>query len=146
MFIDGLTNADSTPTLRAAIGFAAGRQKLIAHNIANLSTPNFRPADVSVNEFRSQLRDAIDARRKQWGSHRGELKLSKTRQVEQKADGSLLLSPQESGRGVLFHDRNDRDLERTMQDLAENVAFFRVASDLLKTRNDMLNAAIRERV
>ena len=146
-FIDQLTNADALPTLERSIQFAARRQKIIQHNVANVSTPHFQPVDVSVSRFRSQLADAVDRRRERFGGHRGELELRDMRQVTTEGPGrSLRLNPTESGRNVLFHDKNNRDLERLMQDLVENASTFRVASDLLRSRLQLLGAAISERV
>jgi hypothetical protein len=48
--------------------------------------------------------------------------------------------------GVLFQDRNNRDLERLMQDVAENSAAFRVASDLYRQQAGMVRSAMAERV
>src|SRR5688572_8611870 len=128
--IDGLVNSGAMPTLEAAVRFAAGRQTLLAHNIANIDTPDFRPVDVSTAGFRRALGKAIDARRAA-GTVSAELALEDTREVRMRRDGSLELTPRTAAGGVLFHDRNNRDLERMMQDLAENVGAFRVASDLL---------------
>ena len=144
VFINDLTNADSLPTLTAAVSFAGQRQKVIAHNIANLSTPNFRPVDVSIPDFQDSLRDAIDARRERWGGQRGGLHPEDTRTTAFSRSNAVTLEPRPTGRNVLFHDRNDRDLERTMQDLAENVAAFRVSTDLFRTRMGLLKSAIRE--
>lgn len=147
MFIDQLTNADAIPALERMMQFAARRQTLIQHNIANLSTSGFQPVDVSVEAFQAQLGSAIDERRKRFGGQRGALELKNTRQVETgDGGGSLRLNPVTSGRNVLFHDRNNRDAERLMQDLVENAGQFRVASDLLKSRMDLLRSAISERV
>ena len=145
MFISDLTNADSIPTLEASAQFAAQRQRLIAHNVANLSTPNFRELDVSVDAFRSQLSDAVGRRRARFGGLRGDLPLRDSREVETTARGGIRLNPTEAGGNILFHDRNDRDLERMMQDLVENVGAFRVASELLRSRMDLLRTAISER-
>jgi len=146
VFIDQVTNAGAIPALEAGVQFAARRQALIAHNIANFSTPNFTPTDVSIGGFQEQLGEAIDRRRAQFGGHRGELKLRSSREVAQDETGRIRLTPRDAGRNVLFHDRNNRDLERTMQDLVENVASFRVATDLLKSRVDLLRVAIQERL
>jgi flagellar basal-body rod protein FlgB len=145
VLIDQLTNADAIPTLEAMVQFSGQRQKLIASNIANFDTPAYQPLDVSPFEFQRQLGEAVDQRRAEYGTGRGPLELPATREVEQTATG-LKLTPRPSGRNVLFHDRNSRDLERTMQDLVENVATFRVASELLKSRVDLLRTAISERV
>jgi flagellar basal body rod protein FlgB len=45
----------------------------------------------------------------------------------------------------MFHDGNDRSMERLMQRLAENVYAFRTASQLLRNQFELINAAIRER-
>ena len=50
------------------------------------------------------------------------------------------------GANLLFHDGNDRDLERTMQDLVENFMSFRLATELLRSRFELINTAIRERI
>jgi flagellar basal-body rod protein FlgB len=58
----------------------------------------------------------------------------------------LGLVPRTPSRNILFHDRNNRDLERTMQALAENTGAFRVSIDLLRSRYQAIHAAIGERV
>lgn len=145
MFISEITNADAMPVLRAQLRFAGRRHGLIAHNIANISTPDFRPMDVSVADFRESLGKAIDERRGRAGAARGGLDLN-SRQVEQSPSGRLELKPREAGRNILFHDRNNRSLEGLMQDLVENAGAYRVASDLMRNQTDLLRAAISERV
>lgn len=146
MLIEGVTNAGAIPALEAAAKFAARRHGLIAHNVANFSTPMHRPKDVSVHGFREQLGRAVDERRERFGGHRGELRLSDSREVTVSDGGTLVLHPRESGRNILFHDRNNRDVERTMQDLVENAAAFQVATSLLRSRMGLIRSAIAERV
>ena len=67
VFIDQVSNAGALPTLRAMLSFASQRQQLIAHNIANLETPNFQPVDVSPQTFQAALADAVDERRSRNG-------------------------------------------------------------------------------
>lgn len=143
--IDGLVNADSIPVLEAAMKFAARRQKLIQHNIANLTTPEYQAVDVSPEKFARALGEAVERRRNDSGSDRGELKFEGNDQVKVLENGDFEFKPSPGSGNVLFHDRNDRDLERSMQALAENVAAFRVATEFFRGRIDMLNTAIRER-
>lgn len=148
MFIDGLTNADAMPTLERALQFAGRRQTIISHNIANLSTPMFQPKDVSVGGFHRVLGEAIERRRAQYGGHRGDLNLRTTHEVRP-GDGpnsTLRLRPTTSSGNILYHDQNDRDLERMMQDLAENVAYFRVSSELYRSHMSQLRTAISLRI
>ena len=124
--------------------FAGHRHRLIVHNIANLDTPNYRPVDVSVADFQKQLGQAVDERRAARGATGGELKLEGSQQVTFH-DGSMQLHPEPTGENILFHDGNDRSVERIMQDLVENFMTFRTASEFIKSRFDLINSAIRER-
>ena len=56
------------------------------------------------------------------------------------------LEPEPKAENILFHDGNDRDLERTMQDLVENFLTFRLANELMHSRLNLINTAIRERI
>ena len=46
----------------------------------------------------------------------------------------------------MFHDGNDRSMERLMQRVHENVYAFRMASQMLRNQFELLNTAIRERM
>ncbi|MCA9293656.1 MAG: flagellar basal body rod protein FlgB [Phycisphaerales bacterium] len=150
MFIDGLTTADSLPVLEAAAKFSARRQELLTFNIANISTPDFRPKTVSTEAFQQQLGEAIDKKRKASGAAAQDLPLQSTSEVQvtPTAGGGfdLQLNPSTSSGNILFHDRNNRDVERMMAELAENTANFRVATELFRSRIDMLRSVIAERV
>ena len=142
--IDGVTNTEGIASLERLVQFAGQRHRLIVNNIANFDTPGYRPTDVSVTDFQEKLGDAIDERR---ASKRpdGTLHFQDSSQVEFSRH-SMTLRPTPTGDNILFHDGNDRDLERTMQDLVENFLAFRLASELMRSRFDLLNTAISERV
>lgn len=145
--IEGVVNSGALPVLEAAISYASQRQKLIAHNIANLSTPEFIQTDVDPAEFQRVLREALQERRGRAGSAgggQGELADVSDGPVSIGPRG-VRLAPQASGGSVAFHDRNNRDLERLMQDLAENGAAFRVAVDLMRSQSEIMKAAIAQR-
>jgi flagellar basal-body rod protein FlgB len=144
--IDQLTNAGAMPALDATMRFAAGRQRLIAHNIANIDTPEFVQRDVSVDGFRRVLDEAVRERRERTGGMHGRLAMRETGELAQEPDGRLRLRPQTPSGGVLFHDRNNRDLERLMQALTETTAAFRTASDLYMSQKRIIDSAISERV
>jgi len=143
--IEGVTNADAIPVLERLMQFAGARHRLIVHNVANLDTPDFRPADVSVEDFQANLAEAVDERRARNGYGAGPLEIESTDDVEFTERG-LELHPTPVGDNLLFHDRNDRDPERLMQDMVENFMTFRMAADFVKNRFNLINTAIRERV
>jgi flagellar basal-body rod protein FlgB len=139
---DGLTSGNGFDALERLLQFAGQRHKLIVNNIANLDTPGFRPADVSVRGFQQQLGEAIDQSRRSGGAA---LQPRNSAEVEFQLDG-LLLHPQPSADNILFHDGNDRDLDRTMQDLVENFMTYRAAAELMRSRFELLNSAIAGRI
>ncbi|MFG0306342.1 MAG: flagellar basal body rod protein FlgB [Phycisphaerales bacterium JB040] len=145
--ISDLSTSGAMPVLEAAMRFSAGRQRLLAHNIANFSTPNARMRDVSPQGFQAQLREAVEARRDANAGSFGELDLGNTSEIRHDpATGRLHLTPGTPSGNVLAHDRNDRDLERTMQAMVENAGYFRVASDFMRQQKSQLIVAITERV
>ena len=145
MFIDDITSSGAMPALEMTMRFAGARNRLLAHNIANADTPDFRPMDVSTAGFQRQLRDAVEARRERTVGGHGALRVDSTREVAVSATGRLELRPWTPGPGVLGHDRNNTDMERTVQALVENVGVFRTATDLLRSKYEMLRLAMMER-
>jgi len=143
--IDGVMNADSLPVLERLVQFAGQRHRVIVNNIANLDTPYFRPADVSVEDFQARLGAAIDERRDRHGARGGALEPESSRGVEFRSD-RMILKPEPIGDNILFHDQNDRDLDRTMQDLVENFMTYRMAAQLMRNRMEIVQTAIRERI
>lgn len=144
--INQLTNAGAMPVLEMTMRFAAQRQRLTAHNIANIETPNFIQKDLSVDGFRRMLDEAIRDRRARTGGMHGDLEWQENGELVKADDGRMVAVPQTPSGGVLFHDRNNRDLERLMQTLAESTTAFRTASDLYKSQATIIQMAISERV
>lgn len=143
--IDGIHTSGSLPTLQRLLQFAGARHRLITHNIANISTPHFRPLDVDPAEFQNALKDAVDARKRRPDARNAPLELKNTRNIRFSADG-MEFDPQPAGDNLLFHDGNDRNLETLMQDLVENFMVYRQAAELIRNRINILNSAIAERV
>jgi flagellar basal-body rod protein FlgB len=146
MFISDILTSGAIPSLELTLRFAGERQKVINHNIANLDTPNFRPVDVSTAGFQRSLAEAIRQRRERAGGMHGQLALEDTREVRGLPDGSLGLTPRTPSGHILFHDRNNCDEIRLMQDNAENATVYRIASEALRGRYQQLRDAIAERV
>ncbi len=141
MFVRDLIDGGAIPVLELTARFAARRQEILAHNIANADTPGFIPLDASPERFKDMLQQAIDARRERGGP----LAWRPTSEIEPDGRGLRLVPGTGSG-NILFHDRNNRDLERMMADLSENLAVFRVTTDLLRSRYGLINSALAERV
>lgn len=143
--IEGMFDTGAMPVLERVVQFTTRRHKVLLHNIANLSTPNFVPGELSRQSFQAQLGRAIDERRARTGGPDGPLQLPDTRQVRVTPD-TLDTHPDDSHDNILFHDRNNRSLEHQMKNLASNVGAHNTALRFLKNEFDMLETAIRERL
>ena len=143
--INGVTNSMGLDVLERTVQFTAARHDIIANNVANLSTPGYQAQDLSVAAFQGQLAEAIDERRAGKTRPDSSLQPANTNQVEF-LNGGLKVRPEAAGHNILFHDQNDRSLERTMQDLVKNFMTFRASAQLLRNRFDILHTAISERV
>lgn len=131
MFLDRLLNQGNTPLLEQVVQFAAARHKLIAENIANVDTPEYRQKDLSVNRFQTMLRERVDRRRAGDKTIRFD---DIRRQVERPTSG------------ILFHDGNNRSMELLASDLAKNAIMHNVAIELLRKQFMGLELALKERV
>lgn len=118
---------------------------MIANNIANIDTPGYQMKDVDPRAFQKMLGEAIEDRRSGNGGAFGQLDFAQNKQVKMQ-DGQMVLTPAASGTSIRFHDGNDRDLERLMQQLVENSSTFRVAADLMRKNRSQLKLAIAQRV
>jgi len=146
MTINGLTDGGALPALEAMARFTAARQRLIANNVANMGTPGFKPVDADPRAFQAQMAEAIEGRREAVGpGGHGPLELGSHGPLKQLPDGHMVLDPAALHENLLFHDRNDRNLERIMQDVSENLLAFQAATELLRNRFQMIELAIRER-
>lgn len=143
--IASLFERGSFQVLERVIDFTAERHKTIAHNIANIDTPRFRPRHLSHDDFQATLREAVDQRRERNGGPQGHLEIENTDEIEFMQDRAVF-TPQYETRNVLFHDQNNRSTEHLMRDLVTNQMQFNSAVNMMNKQFNMLEVAISERV
>src|SRR5512133_2686828 len=106
MFIERLLNQGSAPVLESMLRFTAQRHRLIAENVVNLDTPNYRQKDLSLVKFTAMLRQRVDDRS---SAPPGSVGFEDIR--------SEIEAPTA---GILSHDGNNRSMEQLMSDQARN--------------------------
>jgi flagellar basal-body rod protein FlgB len=132
MFIEHFLNEGSAPLLEQVVHFTAARHRLIAQNIANVDTPDYRQKDLSVAKFQALLRERLDTARR---SRPGAVRFDDLRpQVREPAGG------------ILFHDRNNRSMEQLATDLAKNAMMHNLAIELLRKQYQGMEMALKERL
>ena len=132
MFVERLLNQGNAPLLTQLLKFTAARHRLIAENVVNVSTPNYRQKDLSLAKFQHLMRDRV-------------------RERDQAPPGSVGFDDvrakvEEPQRGILFHDGNNRTMEQLMTDQAKNAMMHNLAVELLRKQFQSLEAALKERI
>jgi len=143
--INKLFTGGSMQSVERLVQFTGARHKVLVNNIANFETPFYRARELDPTAFQAGLRDAIESRRRgSGGPLDGRLKIRDTRQIRFTDDG-ITVRPGFDNAGVMFHDRTNADVERTMQHLAENTMAHNAGLQILKSEFDLLKMAIRGR-
>jgi len=142
MFLTDVTGGTSTAMLEKMLAFTEARNKVIATNIANATTPGYREKQVDPAAFQAALRDAAERRRADGGA----FEIAANEQVEVDSAGMLKVKPtEEPTENLLFHDGTNARIERQMATLAENTMMHNAAVDLLRSQFEGLSKAIRGR-
>jgi flagellar basal-body rod protein FlgB len=132
MFIERLMNQTDGPLLERYLQFSAARQKLLNENLANVDVPGYRYKDLSESKFVAHLRERAAERARS-------------------APGSVGFDDIDSDlenptAGILYHDKNNRSMEKLMSDISKNGMRYTMAIELLKKQYSQMEMALRERV
>ncbi|HBE69918.1 MAG TPA: flagellar basal body rod protein FlgB [Planctomycetaceae bacterium] len=127
-------NGSSLPALEQSAAFAQKRHLVLAGNIANIDTPDYKTRDLSVDAFHSALREAVD----------------NPQATPQRYSDEIVPNPMEQvrdvGNQVLFHDGSDVSLEEQVTELSKNQSTHNMAISLMRSQFRTLQVAIQESV
>ncbi len=144
MLISGVANNGTIPALDGMLTFLSARLEMIAENVANADTPDYRTKQLDARAFQQEMGKAMQARRERPGTP---LEIRGTRQFRQDAAGRLIVTPtQRPAENILFHDGSDLSIERQMADLAETQMMHQAMVELLRGKYEALKTAIRGRI
>lgn len=132
MFVERLLNQGSVPLLESMLQFTAQRHRLIAENVVNIDTPNYRQKDLSLEKFCGMLQQRVDERRE---GPPGAIGFDDIRmEVEHPMSG------------ILAHDGNNRSMEQLMTDQAKNALMHNMAIELLRKQYATMEMALKDKV
>lgn len=143
MFLQDVTSGGAFPMLQKTLAFSEARNKVLAENIANVTTPGYRAKQLDVHSFQAALAKARENRQ----GNGGKFELPETNEVRLDDAGHLRVRPSHvPTQNLLFHDGTNASIERQMADLAENTMTHQATAELLKGYFDGVSKAIRGRV
>jgi len=126
----------SIPILEKALDLRTARHNVLAANIANMDTPNFKAFEVLVEEaLQAQQQDTGHLRLQQ--THPGHLPL------RQNARDDLIVQSAPPPEFTLRADGNTVDVDTTMGKMAENTIKFKTAAQLIAGKFKSLKNVIQ---
>jgi len=142
-----LFNSTTIPALQQTAMFTERRHELLASNIANLDTPDYRARDLPVDRFQAALADSIEnAKRPSPGNTS---QVSGSRQSDMFGNpvqrDDLASGPRDTMEPIVYHDGSDVSLERQVTEIAKNQGLHNLAIATMRNQFAMLRAAITER-
>jgi flagellar basal-body rod protein FlgB len=125
----------TTQALAASLKYRQMRQELIASNIANAETPNYKAKKI---DFEDALARALDVDGEQT------LKTTDSRHFNVGGGGFNNLKPEvyEESNGIVSLDGNTVDRDSEMADMAENKIMYDASVQLLNKKLGLLKYAI----
>jgi len=132
MFFDQLLNQTNGPLLERVLSFTAARHKLLAENIANADTPDYRQKDLSVDAFNQMLQQ-------------------RAAESDSAPPGTVGFDDIDEAitypnNGILAHDGNNVAMEQLVSDQAKNALMHNVIVELLRQQFQQLQAALKDHV
>ncbi|MBE3598030.1 MAG: flagellar basal body rod protein FlgB [Limnochordaceae bacterium] len=123
--------------LSNALDAASLRQRVIAHNLANVETPRYRRFDVVFEEALA-AQQAREARIK--------VKLTRTHPAHLSGAPVQVVTPsvERDTTSIVRNDRSNVDVDREMAALAKNSLFYRSLTRVMGSRLMALRTAITE--
>ncbi len=143
--LEALLNRGSVPVLEQVSAFTEARHRVLVNNISNVDTVGYKMQDLPVAPFQEALRSAVERRDRQGASAALEMRSSGPYRWD--SNGHLEAHPVEAeGENLLFHDGNNRFVEKQLSEMSKNGLLHNVVNELLRGKYEGLETAIRGRL
>lgn len=137
-------NASTLPLLEKLAVFGERRQEVLAGNIANIDTPEYKMRDLPVEKFQDALRRAVMRRARPASS--GFASSTRAPDEEELFHEDLFRAVESPQQNITFQDANNRSIEHQMMEMTKNSMMQQFAVELMGTQYRMLETVISERV
>jgi flagellar basal-body rod protein FlgB len=152
--LQSLFEGSTLPLLEKAAVFGERRQDVLAANIANIDTPNYKTRDLPVEAFQEALRAAVASRQgassqaaaSPTGAPAGLslASMAPAPTLEQLFPEELFHPTESPKRNLTFQDANNRSIEAEFMEMTKNNMMQNFAVELLHAQMNLLQSVIRE--
>jgi flagellar basal-body rod protein FlgB len=145
--LDAIFDGTTIPLLQKVARFGERRQEVLAANVANIDTPNYKRRDLPIEAFQEALRAAIASGRSRTDSAPvAQASISGMPAAPRAADpftSKLFQAIEATSPSITFQDNNNRSIEYEMMQMTKNAIMQNYATELINAQISMLQAAIR---
>ncbi len=134
----GIFQSTTIPVLQQVVGFTEARHNVLAGNIANLDTPGYRSRDLSVEDFQTRLREAIE--------HKNGASRVRSPGDPPALSSSHMADVAKNSQSILYHDGSNVGLEFQVTEMVKNQLQHNLALTIMSSQMRLLQVAISERV
>lgn len=124
--------SNTISTLENALDYSSTKQKVIAQNISNADTPNYKAKEVS---FKTALQSAMDSSL--------EARRTDARHLEFKGQSSSSYTVKVNQSRSYHQNGNNVDIDKEMADLATNQIYYNALIDRISGKFQSLQSVIR---
>ncbi len=136
--LSGMFQSTTIPVLQEVVQFAQARHTVLAGNIANLDTPGYQVRDLSVEDFQTRLKAAIDERREPPPTASpGDYASQNSTYPAEVAKNS---------KSILMHDQSNVGMEYQVSEMVKNQMQHDMAMALLVQQFRLLQMAVSGKV
>ncbi len=158
--INSIFDSTSIPLLEQVATFTERRQDVLAGNIANINTDDYRMRDLDVKKFQATLKEAVERLRDSPksksayaqfpyaspGFTQPELVEAGTQNITDLFTPDLFEAMQDTPENLTFYDGNNRSIEAEVMEMTKNAMLQSYAIEIINSQMALLEHVITERV
>ncbi|CDQ40121.1 MULTISPECIES: flagellar basal body rod protein FlgB [Virgibacillus] len=119
-------------TLENSLNYATAKNRVIAQNLANIDTPNYKAKDVA---FKKVLSDALDSPL--------QARQTNSKHIPFNQESTSVYQTVTNSATSYNHNGNSVDVDKEMSELAENQIYYQALTDRINGKFNSLQTALR---
>ncbi|QDU79110.1 flagellar basal body rod protein FlgB [Polystyrenella longa] len=141
-----LFDQTTIPLLEKVAQFGQRRHEVLAGNLANVDTPDYRPRDLPVDDFKQALQQAVTQRQlnETGGNSAADYYAIRT-SPQTKFTEELFQAVEADPENVTFHDNNNRSVETEVAKMTKNMMMQNYAVQLMTAQFNLMQSVISGR-
>lgn len=144
--LQSIFDSTTIPFLEKQAIFGERRQEVLAGNIANIDTPDYKMRDLPVARFHEALKQAIDGRKPQPMNAFASTSTPRSAQsIDEMLPDELFVAGEAQQHDITFQDANNRSVEHANMEMLKNAMMQSFAVELMHAQLNTLQTVISER-